>query len=337
MSSEAEEHKDAITLTRFLLQERQQFTGASGEFAILLQSLQLACKAISNQCRKIGIAKMYGISDDQTANESGDVQKKLDVFSNEVFINCMNFSQQVYIMGSEENEGPIIVQEKPGGYAIVFDPLDGSSNIDCNISVGTIFGIYKKAPASDEHTAEKHLLRPGSELIAAGYCLYGSATVMVLTTGLGVNVFMLDPALGEFILTSSKIQMPTKGNIYSVNEGYIDRFDAPTKEYLRLCHARMMKARYVGSMVADVHRTLLYGGVYMYPGSSKDPRGKLRLLYECNPIAMLMEQAGGLATTGTKRVLDVQPTSLHGRSPIFCGSKENVEEIQALYQRASKL
>jgi len=274
----------------------------------------------------------------------GIFKKKLDVFANEVFVNSLKYSDQVYIMGSEENEDPIILHDSSGGYAIVFDPLDGSSNIDANISVGTIFGIYnKKDTPTDTKTSVKDVLRPGRELLAAGYALYGSATMIVLTTGSGVNGFVLDPVIGEFILTHSKIQIPSKGSIYSINEGNAGSWDEPTRIFVENAKKKQKggkpkSARYVGSMVADVHRTLLYGGIFCYPRDSNNPNGKLRLLYECNPMAMIIEQAGGKATTGVERILDIQPTKLHERKPIFCGSREDVEEVEKLYrQHNSKL
>jgi len=342
ISNGLEQHRNPITLTRFLLQERLQLAPrASGEFVMLLTSIQLACKVIANAVNKAGIANLYGVAG-TAQNSSGDQQKKLDVFSNDCFINCLKFSTQVYAMLSEENEEPIIVKDCPGGYAVVFDPLDGSSNIDANISVGTIFGIYRKIEEPGDHhkTSECDLLRPGRDLVAAGYALYGSATMLVLTTGNGVNGFVLDPQLGEFILTHRNVRMPRRGAIYSINEGNYTLWDAPTKTFINNCkqnqkNGKPKSARYVGSMVADVHRTLLYGGIFCYPRDSKNPNGKLRLLYECNPMAMIMEQAGGKATTGTQRILDIVPEKAHERKPIFCGSLEDVEEVERLYAAAA--
>jgi fructose-1,6-bisphosphatase I len=294
-----------ITLTRFILAETQHFDKATGDFAILLQSIQLACKAIASATRRIGIASMYGVADGQAENASGDTQKKLDVFSNELFINCLKFSKQVYLLCSEEEDHAIIMHEKKGGYAVVFDPLDGSSNIDANISVGTIFGIYKKDALDVKPTSEADALRPGTELVAAGYAMYGSSTTFILTTGNGVNGFMLDPAIGEFVLTHRNIRVPKKGSIYSINEGNAASWDAATTELVRRAKTKQpngkgpKSARYVGSMVADVHRTLLYGGIFCYPADSKSPSGKLRLLYEANPMSMIVEQAGGKSSTGT--------------------------------------
>ncbi len=292
-AKQLERSSNPLTLTRFLLQERSQFKHASGNFAMLLQSVQLACKVIANACKKAGISNLYGLAGEE--NASGDVQKKLDVFSNDVFINCVSFSEQVYIMGSEENEEAIILDDTSGGYAIVFDPLDGSSNIDANVSVGTIFGIYQKDLRPAHKTSPKDLLRPGNQLICAGYALYGAATMLVLTTGLGVNGFLLDPSIGEFILTHPRMSVPRKGSIYSINEGNTKYYDQAMKSLIDSCKNAKSpkKARYIGSMVADVHRTILYGGLFCYPGDSKNPNGKLRLLYECNPMAMIVEQAGG--------------------------------------------
>jgi len=248
-------------------------------------------------------------------------------------------------VGSEEVENPIIVDKMSGGYAVVFDPLDGSSNIDANVSVGTIFGIYKKKdPSSSASTSLADLTRPGNELLAAGYAMYGAATVLVLTTGLGVNGFLLDPTIGEFILTHRNIRIPKKADIYSINEGNYSLWDEPTREFIEsYCKAlgpstdgkkrKAMKARYIGSMVADIHRTLLYGGVFCYPGDKKSPKGKLRLLYECNPVAYLIEQAGGRATNGHQRILDLKPTKLHERSPIFCGSHDDILVLEELYRK----
>jgi len=324
-------HKDPITMTRFLLDEQRQHKSASGNFTMVLQSIQLACKAIANATKKSGIASLYGIAGDQ--NSSGEDQKKLDVFANEVFINCLTFSQEVYIMCSEENADPIVVADKNSGYSVVFDPLDGSSNIEANISVGTIFGIYRKDQSTARPSA-KDLLRPGRELVAAGYALYGSATILVISTGRGVHGFTLDPVLGEFILTHKDIQIPKKGKIYSINEGNAEQWDDATKAFVQACKTKPAKsARYVGSMVADVHRTLLYGGIFCYPGDAKNPDGKLRLLYECNPMAFLVEHAGGKATTGTQRVLDIVPTKLHQRKPIFLGSADDVAAVEQYYKQ----
>jgi len=336
MSDELNRTTNPITLTRFIQAERMQFKEATGNFALLLQSIQLACKVIGNAVKRAGIANLFGAAGEK--NTSGDDQKKLDVFANDIFVNALTFSGQAFILGSEENDNPIVLEDKSGGYAVVFDPLDGSSNIDCNLSVGTIFGIYKKDPFSTAKPSIKDLLRPGHELIAAGYALYDAATMLVLTTGLGVNGFTLDPSLGEFILTHRNIRIPKKGKIYSINEGNAQNWDEPTKAYVAAAKATKppKSARYVGSMVGDVHRTLLYGGIFAYPGDQKNPNGKLRLLYECNPMSFIVEQAGGRASTGTKRILELTPTSLHQRCAVWLGSPDDINEIEALYKKYSK-
>jgi fructose-1,6-bisphosphatase I len=303
-----------------------------------LSSIQLACKVISNACSKAGIFKLYGL--DGSSNTSGDAVKKLDVFANDIFINSLMFSDRVSIMVSEENEDPIYNPNCIGKYFVAFDPLDGSSNIDANVSIGTIFGIWMN-PDADNPTKISNVLQPGHKLVAAGYAMYGAASMIVLSTGDGVNGFTLDPSLGEYLLTHENIRCPKKGSIYSINEGNASTWDATTTQYVSNCksnaHGKKPKsARYVGSMVADVHRTLLYGGIFMYPGSKSSPQGKLRLMYEGAPMAFLLEQAGGKATTGTERILDLTPKSLHEPRPIFLGSADDVDEICLLYKAANQ-
>jgi fructose-1,6-bisphosphatase I len=332
-SSSPSADTDPLTLTRWLLADFQQYKDATGHFTMLLQSVQLAIKAISNYTRRAGISSQILANAPGTQNASGDSQAALDVIANDVFVNAVKFSGQCYIIGSEESDEPIILESASGGYAIVFDPLDGSSNISCNLSIGSIFGIYRKDPKSTQKTSVKDLLKPGRELIAAGYAVYDAATMIVLTTGNGVNGFTLDPAIGEFVLTHRNIRIPKKGKIYSINEANSLLWDKATVEYVENCKKRGCSSRYVGSMCGDIHRTLLYGGIFMYPGDKKNANGKLRLLYECNPIAMLVEQAGGKATTGTQRILDIQPKALHQRCSIFCGSPEDVYEVESLYNK----
>jgi fructose-1,6-bisphosphatase I len=263
----AQEHRNPVTLSRFILQEQRLHKEAQGDLTILLASIQLACKVISVSCSKAGILNIYGL--DGSKNASGDAVKKLDILSNESFVNALSFSGKVSVMVSEEEDAPIILKDSlDGKYFVAFDPLDGSSNIDANVSVGTIFGIWRQAkPVSKV----EELLQPATKLVAAGYALYGSATMMVLSTGNGVHGFTLDPSLGEFVLTHEDMKIPTKGKIYSVNEGNSCNWDAPTREYVERCKAgpKPMSLRYVGSMVADVHRTILYGGIFMYPGDKK--------------------------------------------------------------------
>ncbi|XP_071964878.1 fructose-1,6-bisphosphatase 1-like [Antedon mediterranea] len=319
---------DFMTLTRFMLEEQGRCDGATGEMTQLLNAICTAVKAVSSAVRKAGMAKLYGIAGSQ--NTTGDEQKKLDVLANDVFINMIKSSFTACALVSEENENVILVDvDKAGKYIVTFDPLDGSSNIDCLVSIGSIFGIWKK-----EHTGnatEADCLQPGSKMVAAGYALFGSATAMVISTGCGVNEFMLDPAIGEFVLTDRSIMMKTRGKIFSINEGYAQYWDDATKEYI---HSKKFPddgktpygARYIGSMVADMHRTIKYGGIFLYPSTSKTPSGKLRLQYESNPMAFLVEQAGGMATTGETRILDLVPKGIHDRCPVVMGSYHDVKE-----------
>jgi fructose-1,6-bisphosphatase I len=325
-----------VTLTRFLLEEQRKYPSATGDFTALISALQTAVKAVSSAVRKGGIHKLYGISGD--INKSGDEQKKLDVLANDLFVNMLKLSFLTCAMVSEEDEKAIIVdKEQRGKYMVVFDPLDGSSNIDCLVSIGSIFGIYKKE--SDADVEEKDILLPGNKLVAAGYALYGSATMIVLSVGNGVNGFMLDPAIGEFLLTDRDMKIKPRGKIYSLNEGYEGIWDESTLEYVKSKkfpkEGKPYGARYIGSMVADVHRTIKYGGIFMYPATKDSPKGKLRLLYECNPMAFLIEQAGGQATNGHMRILDVEPTSIHQRCPVFMGSKDDVQDVIDIYKKNS--
>uniref|UniRef100_A0A8C4NMF5 Fructose-1,6-bisphosphatase isozyme 2 n=2 Tax=Eptatretus burgeri TaxID=7764 RepID=A0A8C4NMF5_EPTBU len=334
MSDQVPFDTDVVTLTRFVLQEGRK-VGGTGEFTQLLNALCSAIKAISCAVRKAGIANMYGIAGG--TNVTGDQVKKLDVLSNDLVINMLRSSFTACLLVSEENEGILVVEaEKRGKYVVCFDPLDGSSNIDCLASIGTIFAIYRK-PDEGEPTI-RDALQPGRKLVAAGYALYGSATMLVLSTGNGVDCFMLDPAIGEFILVDHNVRIKKRGKIYSVNEGYAKYFEPAMTEYLQKMKfpkdgSSPYGSRYVGSMVADVHRTLVYGGVFMYPANSKSPNGKLRLLYECNPMAFIMEQAGGKATNGHRPILDIQPTTLHERAPIVLGSPDDVDDYLALVSK----
>ncbi|XP_042493090.1 fructose-1,6-bisphosphatase, cytosolic [Macadamia integrifolia] len=324
---------DLMTITRFVLNEQSKHPESRGDFTILLSHIVLGCKFVCSAVNKAGLAKLIGLAGE--TNVQGEEQKKLDVLSNEVFIKALTSSGRTCILVSEEDEEAIFV-ESPlhGRYIVVFDPLDGSSNIDCGVAIGTIFGIYmikdKAQPTLDD------VLQSGNNMIAAGYCMYGSSCMLVLSTGSGVNGFTLDPSLGEFILTHADIKIPKKGKIYSVNEGNANNWDGPTAKYVEKCKfpkdgSSSKSLRYVGSMVADVHRTLLYGGIFLYPADKKSPNGKLRVLYEVFPMSFLMEKAGGQAFTGKQRALDLVPQKIHERSPIFLGSYDDVEEIKALY------
>jgi fructose-1,6-bisphosphatase I len=333
MDESRAEIENNMTLTHFILEEESKFPQSTGQLSILLHSIEIASKYISSKVRAAGLFRLLGA--EGSTNATGDQVKKLDVIANEAFITSLKRSHTVSVMVSEENEKVITVQESTGHYCAVFDPLDGSSNIDANVSIGTIFGIYRKS--STGPVSEADVLQPGNKLVAAGYTMYGSATIMVLTTGTGVNMFTFDPTSGEFVLSHANVKTPAKRNIYSVNEGYYKFWQEPLKKYIN--HIKDPKTdkdvysqRYVGSMVADVHRTILYGGIFMYPADSRAKDGKLRLLYEANPMAMIVEQAGGKASTGTSRILDIQPTSIHQKCPVFLGSVQNVEELESYYK-----
>eukprot|EP00004_Rigifila_ramosa_P006214 TRINITY_DN16891_c0_g1_i1.p1 TRINITY_DN16891_c0_g1~~TRINITY_DN16891_c0_g1_i1.p1 ORF type:complete len:364 (+),score=70.18 TRINITY_DN16891_c0_g1_i1:41-1093(+) len=336
------EATNLVTLTRHLIADQRAFPQAQGHLTLLLNSIQLGCKFVASAVSKAGIAKTTGIAGGDQ-NATGDTQKKLDVIANEVFINALRTSGEVTVMASEENDDIIVVDNPAfhGPYAVCFDPLDGSSNIDAGVSIGSIFAIFKIQPEHKTHLSA--VLRKGTDVVAAGYCMYGSSTVMVISTGQGVNGFTLDPSLGEFILTHEQIRIPERANIYSINEGNSLYWDKPTAEYVARVKSKTApggkpySARYIGSMVADVHRTLLYGGIFMYPGDSKSPKGKLRILYECFPMAFILEKAGGKASTGKGRILEVIPKDIHDRCPVFLGSKLDVEEIEELYRRVPHL
>eukprot|EP01134_Creolimax_fragrantissima_P003061 CFRG3061T1 len=334
MADQKDMSTDLITLSRHLIYQQQKHPQASGDFTLLLTSICLGCKFVSSAVRKAGLANLTGLAGAQ--NVQGEDQKKLDVIADAVFVNSLRSCGRVASMVTEEQEEAIIVREaSQGAYTVVFDPLDGSSNIDCGVSIGTIFGIYK---AANPTYSKDDALKPGKEMVAAGYAMYGSSTSMVLSWGAGVYGYTLDPSLGEFILTNEKLQLPPRATIYSINEGNYQSWNEATKEFVEKCKnptdgSKPYSARYIGSMVADIHRTLLYGGIFAYPADKKSPNGKLRLLYECFPMAFLVEQAGGKASTGSKRILDIQPSDIHERAPIYLGCKEDVEEIEALYKR----
>jgi len=318
------------------LKEQHKHQNATGELTQCLASIITAVKAIQASVRKAGIAKLFGLAGN--TNTTGDDQKKLDVLSDELFINMLKSSYTTCVLGSEEDEEVIIVDKaKRGKYIVCFDPLDGSSNIDCLVSIGSIFGIWKRETSDDIEPTLEDALQPGNKMVCSGYALYGSACMVVLATDSGVNGFMLDPSIGEFILTDSNMKIKPKGNIYSINEGYTSLWDPATTEFIQNKKypktGKPYGSRYVGSMVADLHRTLVYGGVFLYPSTKDAPNGKLRLMYECNPMAFLIEKAGGMATTGKERIVDVVPSSIHQRVPFIIGSKTEVEEFLEIYQK----
>jgi fructose-1,6-bisphosphatase I len=323
-----------VTIERHILDEQQKFPEATGDLTNLLYDIALAAKIISREVNRAGLVDILGRA--CSTNESGDDVKKLDVFANDWIYRAIDHTGRVCVMASEESPDiiPIPARFKCGKYVLLFDPLDGSSNIDANVSIGTIFSIHRKISKGDRGTRED-CLQPGSRQVASGYILYGSSTVLVYTTGQGVAGFTLDPSLGEFLLSHPDIKSPRRGKIYSVNEQNTIWWDDSVRGYVEWLKQedkatnRPRSSRYIGSLVADFHRNLLYGGVFLYPGSRKDPRGKLRLLYEAAPLAFIAEQAGGLATDGTQRILDIVPTDLHERTPLFIGSAEDVLEAEA--------
>lgn len=324
-----------VTISRYLM-ELLGDRAESKDLILLLQSIATGCKYVSSACRQCGLADLAGESG--KTNVQGEKQKKLDVLANEAFKNSIMASGLAAVLVSEEDDEAILVEDgKRGNFCVVFDPLDGSSNIDCGVSVGSIFGIYH-VPKDVEAVNTGNVLRAGREMVAAGYCLYGTMTILVLAPQPGADVvgFTLDPCLGEFVRTHRKITIPEEGHIYSINEGNSKFWNPATRTYVEECKAghgarKPKTQRYVGSMVADVHRTLLYGGIFMYPGDSKNPNGKLRVLYECFPMAFLTECAGGTATTGYKHMLDHEPQSLHERSPLYLGSRRDVMRVLELY------
>ncbi|KAL5176148.1 Fructose-1,6-bisphosphatase, cytosolic [Glycine soja] len=324
---------DLMTITRFVLNEQSKYPESRGDFTILLSHIVLGCKFVCSAVNKAGLAKLIGLAGE--TNVQGEEQKKLDVLSNEVFVKALISSGRTCLLVSEEVEEAIFVPSSHRGkYIVVFDPLDGSSNIDCGVSIGTIFGIYMVK--NEAEVSLEDALQPGNQMLAAGYCMYGSSCTFVLSTENGVNGFTLDPSLGEFILTHPNIKIPSKGKIYSVNEGNARNWDEPTTKYVQMCKfpqdgSPPKSLRYIGSMVADIHRTLLYGGIFMYPADAKSPNGKLRLLYEVFPMSYLMEQAGGQAFTGKQRALDLVPKKIHERSPVFLGSYDDIEQMKELY------
>lgn len=325
---------NCMTLTRFVLQEQRKFKHATGDLSQLLNCIQTAIKAIASAVRKAGVAKLHGISGE--TNVQGEEVKKLDVLSNELFINMMKSSYTTCLLVSEENENVIEVEvDRQGKYIVCFDPLDGSSNIDCLVSIGSIFAIYRKQTEGIPTVTDA--LQPGKNIVAAGYALYGSATAIVLSLGSGVNGFTYDPSIGEFIMSEPNMKVPERGNIYSINEGYSAQWDSGVFNYIQAkkdpSKGKPYGARYVGSMVADVHRTIKYGGIFIYPATKTSPNGKLRLMYECNPMAFIITQAGGLASNGKIPILEIVPEKIHQRAPIFMGSKLDVEEALNYQQK----
>lgn len=314
-----------ITLDRFIKKKQNDFAFATGELSQLLRDIALAGKIIHREVNRAGLLNIGGAYG--TENVQGEEQQKLDVIANIRFIRALKNGGEVCAIVSEEDDEILDMKNPDGRYIVAMDPLDGSSNIDVNVSIGTIFSIFRRTSPVGGPVAEEDVLQKGSEQVAAGYLLYGSSTMMVYTTGRGVNGFTYDPSLGEFFLSHSNIRIPEDGKIYSINEGGYDGFEPHVIKYIENCKKQKFTARYIGSLVADFHRNLLKGGIYIYPSTDKAPNGKLRLNYECNALAMICEQAGGMATDGKMRILDIQPKSLHQRVPFYVGSNCMVEEV----------
>lgn len=321
------------TLNEFIMQRQQDFPFATGDLTNLLNDISIAAKIVNRDVNRAGLVDILGAEGSQ--NVQGEQQQKLDVLADNAFIRAFKSGGEVCGIGSEEHEDFIAFDNetsKNGKYVVLFDPLDGSSNIDVNVSIGTIFSIYRRKSPIGSKASLEDMLQKGDDQIASGYVIFGSSTMLVYTTGKGVNGFTLDPSIGEFCLSHPDIKTPDTGRIYSINEGNLNRCDPGLRDYTEFCReddpstGRPYSGRYIGSLVADFHRNLLKGGIYVYPTTENHPTGRLRLLYECNPLAFIVEQAGGIATDGHKRVLAIEPTELHQRCGFYIGSKSMVEK-----------
>lgn len=326
--------KGLQTLGEFIIEKQEDFKFSSGELSRLLSAIRLASKMVHREVNKAGIADIIGRVGN--TNVQGEEQQKLDVLANEIFIAALSQREVVCGIASEENDDIIEIKAGENGhlskYVVLIDPLDGSSNIDVNVSVGTIFSIYRRVTEPGTPVEMRDFLQKGTQQVAAGYIVYGSSTMIVYTTGNGVNGFTLDPSLGTYYLSHPNMQFPKKGKIYSINEGNYIKFPKGVKNYIKYCQEedgdRPYTSRYIGSLVSDFHRNMIKGGIYIYPSTSQSPNGKLRLLYECNPMSFIAEQAGGKATNGFQRILEIEPTELHQRVPFFCGSVEMVDKAE---------
>ena len=322
------------TLNQFIIEQQAEFPSATGGFSRLLHHIGIAAKKVNREVNKAGLVDILGQAGSE--NVQGEEQQKLDVYANETFLEELKASGECCGVASEENEDIVIFNEglcKNARYIVCMDPLDGSSNIDVNVSVGTIFSIYKRLSPEGSPAEKTDFLQPGSALLAAGYVIYGSSTMLVYTSGNGVNGFTLDPSIGEFCLSHADVKIPVSGKIYSINEGNYEKFPVGVKKYIKYCqekdtrHGRPYTSRYIGSLVADFHRNMLKGGIYIYPETDSHPHGKLRLQCECNPVAFIVEQAGGTATDGGKRILDIEPQDVHERTPLYVGSRNMVGKV----------
>ncbi len=333
---------EITTLEQFIVDQQALHANADGSLSRIFRAIELAAKIVNRDVRKAGLIDILG--EDGSINPHGEDQQKLDVIANNVFISALSRTKEVSMIISEENEGIIYVEDcEHEKYIVAIDPLDGSSNIDVNVSIGSIFSIYRRSNPENKPGVED-CLQTGNNQVAAGYVFYGSSTMLVYTTGQGVNGFTFDDALQEFCLSHPQIKTPVDGGIFSVNEGNYQDFPTGIKAYIDYCKdsqlgtKRPYKARYIGSMIADFHRNLLKGGVFLYPSTNQSPNGKLRLMYECNPMAFIAEQAGGLASTGSDRVMDLMPSELHQRCPLYIGSKNMVQKaVDMLHQYESVL
>lgn len=330
-----------MTLGEYVISRQADFPYAKGELSALLSAIRLASKVVNREVNKAGLADdILGAT--TLENIQGEVQQKLDVYANDQFIASLKARGEACGIASEENDDFIAFDTplaRNGKYVVLIDPLDGSSNIDVNVSIGTIFSIFRRKSTEGELATLEDFLQPGVEQVAAGYIIYGSSTMLVFTTGNGVHGFTLEPSVGTFFLSHPDIKIPENGSIYSANEGNANEFSEGVKKYIEYCKSnnnetgKPYSARYIGSLVADFHRNLLKGGIYMYPATVKAPNGKLRLGYECNPLAFLVEQAGGLATDGQRRIMEIKPEKLHQRVPYFIGSKNMVEKAMEFIAR----
>jgi fructose-1,6-bisphosphatase I len=322
------------SLGEFIIENQSEFKYSLGELSRLINSIRLAAKVVNHEVNKAGLVDILGGVGD--TNIQGEDQQKLDVYANEAFIKTLTNREIVCGIASEEEDDFITInsrnEKNDNKYVVLIDPLDGSSNIDVNVSVGTIFSIYRRVTPEGKPVTIDDFLQPGNKQVAAGYIIYGTSTMIVYTTGHGVNGFTLNPAIGTYYLSHPNIQFPETGKIYSVNEGNYVHFPQGVKDYIKYCQKeegdRPYTSRYIGSLVSDFHRNMIKGGIYIYPNTSKDPEGKLRLLYECNPMAFIAEQAGAKASDGYNRIMDIKPTKLHQRVPFFCGSIKMVEKAE---------
>ncbi len=331
------------TLDDFIIKRQKEYPSAKGEFSRLMHHIGTAAKMVSSKINRAGLADVLGEAGH--INVQGEVQQKMDVYADEVFTGSLLSSGECCGVASEENQNIISFTDEfalNGKYIVCMDPLDGSSNIDVNVSVGTIFSVYKRLSPRGSQTNQQDFLQAGSEQVAAGYTIYGSSTMMVYSSGNGVNGFTLDPSLGEFCLSNPSMQIPEKGTLYSINEGNYIKFPEGVKRYIKYCQERdsatyrPYRSRYIGSLVADFHRNLLKGGIFLYPQSETYPNGKLRLAYECNPIAFIAEQAGGMASDGTNRILDIKPTSIHQKVPYYVGTVDMVRKVEEFIKDPNK-